>query len=39
MKAALQKNAALFSARRMAKEYIGKFYSKSIQRTLEEELK
>ena len=36
MKAAMKSNAARFSARRMVKEYISKFYSKSIQRTLEE---
>jgi len=31
-----QSNAAGFSARRMVKEYIEKFYSKSIQKTLED---
>jgi starch phosphorylase len=32
MKAAMQSNAARFSARRMVKEYIGKFYSKGVRR-------
>ncbi|MFO7559533.1 MAG: alpha-glucan family phosphorylase [Desulfobacterales bacterium] len=36
MKAAMKSNAARFSARRMVKEYIDKFYSKSIQKMLKE---
>jgi starch phosphorylase len=35
MKATMISNAARFSARRMVKEYIDKFYSKSIEKTLE----
>jgi glycogen phosphorylase len=34
MKETIKSNAAGFSARRMVKEYIGKFYSKSIQKIL-----
>jgi glycogen phosphorylase len=37
MKATMKSNAAHFSARRMFKEYISKFYSKSIQKTMEED--
>ncbi len=36
MKAAMKSNAARFSARRMVKEYIDKFYSKGIQKTLKD---
>jgi hypothetical protein len=32
MKATMQSNAARFSARRMVKEYIVKFYSKGVRR-------
>lgn len=36
MKESMKSNAARFSARRMVKEYIDKFYSRSIQKTLKD---
>ena len=36
MKASMKSNSARFSARRMVKEYIDKFYSKSIQKILKD---
>ncbi len=36
MKVAMKSNAARFSARRMVKEYIEKFYSKSLRKTLKD---
>jgi len=36
MKESIKSNAAGFSARRMVKQYIEKFYSKSIQKALKD---
>ena len=38
MKESIKSNAAGFSARRMVKEYIDKFYSKGIQKILKDSL-